>query len=87
MSKDKITDVLKLKLVKHNDHFSAEKALQDWTEKKQKFMLSRLDWLESSIDKNNYEAYRIAFNQLKLEITQLKSTLDRVHTMLLFTDE
>ena len=51
------------------------------------YFLSRLDWMEKSIDKGNHEAYRIAFNQLKLAIENQKNTLDKVHDLLIYEIE
>lgn len=48
------------------------------------FFLSKLDWIEKSIDSGNHEAYRIAFNQLKTAIENQKNTLDKVHDLLIY---
>ena len=43
--------------------------------------------MEKSLDKDNHEAYRIAFNQLKEALKAQKDTLDKVHSMLLFEND
>lgn len=85
MSK-KITDRVRFCLNRHNDAGSAKAALQEWTVERRNFFLSKMDWIEKSLDQGNHEAYRIAFNQLKLAITQQKETLDKVHDIMLFED-
>lgn len=67
MSK-KITDRVKFCLNKHHDADSAKKELEEWTFERKNFFLEKMDWMESSLDKGNHEAYRIAFNQLKAAI-------------------
>ncbi|WP_336939343.1 hypothetical protein [Acinetobacter modestus] len=85
MSK-KITDRVKFCLNRHNDANSAKLELQQWTDERRNFFLSKMDWIEKSLDQGNHEAYRIAFNQLKLAINQQKETLDKVHDIILFED-
>lgn len=86
MSK-KITDQVKFCLNRHNDANSAYAETQKWTEERRDFFLSKLDWMEKSIDKGNHEAYRIAFNQLKDAIKNQKHTLDKLHNIMLFEDQ
>ena len=80
----KIQDKIKLLLNKHNDADATALALNEWTTERRDFFLSKLDWMQSSIDKGNHEAYRIAFNQLKSAIENQKNTLDKVHELLMF---
>lgn len=82
----KITDKIDLLLVRHNNADATQEALKEWTAERRDFFLSKLDWLQDSIDKGNHEAYRIAYNQLKKAIQQQKDTLDKVHDKLLFED-
>ena len=86
MSK-KITDRVKFALNKHGNPDVAKENMQDWTEERKEFFLSKLDWMQSSLDKGNHEAYRIAFNQLKDAIENQKNTLDKLHDILLFDEQ
>lgn len=85
MSK-KITDRVKFCLNRHNDANSAYRETQEWTGERLDFFLSKLDWIEKSIDKGNHESYRIAFNQLKTALENQKQTLDKLHNIMLFED-
>lgn len=87
MSKQKITQRISLLLHRHNNADATSEELENWTAERRDFLLSKLDWLQDSIDKGNYEAYRIAFNQLKMAIQKQKETLDKVHDMLIFEDD
>lgn len=80
----KITDKVKLLLNRHNDTDATAKALEQWTAERRDFFLSKLDWMQSSIDQGNHEAYRIAYNQLADAIKNQKNTLDKVHELLMF---
>lgn len=80
----KITDKVKLLLNRHNDPDATAKALEQWTAERRDFLLSKLDWIQSSIDQGNHEAYRIAYNQLADAIKNQKNTLDKVHELLMF---
>ena len=82
----KITDKVKFSLNKHNDADTASKDLEDWTAERRDFFLSKMDWMQSSLDKGNHEAYRIAFNQLKSAIENQKNTLDKLHEIIIFDD-
>ena len=86
MSK-KITDRVKFSLNKHHDADSAKKELEEGTFERKNFFLEKMDWMESSLDKGNHEAYRIAFNQLKAAIDNQKNTLDKLHDIILFDDK
>ncbi|MGK9154500.1 hypothetical protein E3H47_04960 [Acinetobacter radioresistens] len=87
MSKPKITQRISLLLHRHNNTEATVKELEQWTAERRDFFLSKLDWMEKSIDSGNHEAYRIAFNQLKSAITSQKDTLDKVHDMLIYEAE
>lgn len=82
----KITDKIKLLLNKHNNPQATAESLKTWTTERRDFFLEKMDWMESSLDKNNHEAYRIAFNQLKAAVKNQKETLDKVHDLLIFDD-
>ena len=86
MSK-KITERVKICLNKHHDADGAKKQLEEWTFERKNFFLEKMDWMESSLDKGNHEAYRIAFNQLKAAIENQKNTLDKLHDIILFDDK
>lgn len=86
-SKHTITDKIDLLLVRHKNADATQQALKEWTKDRRDFFLSKLDWLQDSLNKGNHEAYRIAYNQLKKAIQQQKDTLDKVHDMLLFEDD
>ncbi|AWV87037.1 hypothetical protein ABLB95_15410 (plasmid) [Acinetobacter radioresistens] len=87
MSKPKITQRISLLLHRHNNTEATVKELEQWTAERRDFFLSKLDWMEKSIDSGNHEAYRIAFNQLKSAIISQKDTLDKVHDMLIYEAE
>lgn len=83
----KITDKVKLLLNRHNNSDATAEALEAWTAERRDFFLSKLDWMEKSLDKGNHEAYRIAHNQLKAAIENQKRTLDKLHDALLFDED
>jgi len=87
MSKPKITQRVSLLLHHHNNADATSEELKKWTTERMNFLLSKLDWLQDSIDKGNHEAYRIAYNQLKMAIQNQKETIDKVHDMLLFEED
>lgn len=82
----KIQDKVKFLLNKHKNADAAADALEKWTAERRIFLLSKLDWMESSLDKDNHEAYRIAYNQLKSAIKNQEATLNKIHDLLLFDD-
>ena len=82
----KITDTVDLLLNRHDNAEATAQALEKWTTEKRDFYLSKLAWLEKSLDEGNHENYRIAFNQLKQALTDQKQTLDKLHDMLLFSN-
>ena len=86
MAKKKITDEVRLTWQRHNNADATIDRLQHWTFEKQNYFLSRLDWIEKSLDNGNHEAYRIAFNQLKTALQQHKQTLDKVHELLIYKE-
>lgn len=83
----KIQDKIKLCLNKHADADATALALEEWTNERKKFFLSRMDWMQSSLDRGNHEAYRIAYNQLKVALENQEKTLNQIHDLLLFEDE
>lgn len=87
MSRRKITDDIHLLWQRHDNAEATVEKLQEWTADRRDYFLSRLDWMEKSIDNGNHEAYRIAFNQLKLAIENQKNTLDKVHDLLIYETE
>lgn len=82
----KVVQIVGHSLNKHNNPEFALKVMQDWTTERQNYFLSRLDWIEKSLDQGNHEAYRIAFNQLQDSIKNQKATLDKLHDKILFDD-
>lgn len=87
MSRRKITEDIHLLWQRHDNAEATIEKLQEWTTDRRDYFLSKLDWLQDSLNKGNHEAYRIAYNQLKMAIQQQKDTLDKVHDMLLFEDD
>lgn len=83
----KIQDRIKLFLHKHDNAERTQQELENWTNERKDFLLSKLDWMESSLDKGNHEAYRIGYNQLKKAIENQEKTLNQIHELLLFEQE
>lgn len=84
MLRRKITEDIHLLWQRHDNAEATIEKLQEWTTDRRDYFLSKLDWMEKAIDSGNHEAYRIAFNQLKLAIENQKNTLDKVHDLLIY---
>lgn len=82
----KIVSIVGHALNKHENPEFAVKVMKDWTAERRDYFLEKLDWMQSSIDKGNREAYRIAHNQLKVAIVNQKETLDKLHDKIIFTE-
>ena len=84
MSRRKIAEDIHLLWQRHNNAEATIEKLQEWTTDRRDFFLSKLDWIEKSINSVNHESYRISFNQLKTAIENQKNTLDKVHDLLIY---
>lgn len=82
----KVVSIVAHMLDKHdNPEFAADVA-KDWTADRRDYLLEKLSRIESSIDRGDHVAYRIAYNQLKKAIERQKETLDKLHEIMMFTD-
>lgn len=53
-----------------------------WANARHEHTKSRLDWIQSELDKGNHEGYRIAYGQLNLAIDNEKETLLKIFGLL-----
>ncbi len=83
----KITDTVDLLLNRHDNADATKEVLERWTSEKRDFFLNHLKEMEKALDNKNHHGYRLHFNQLAEALKAQKETLDKLHFMLLFTEE